>query len=102
MAVIYLNKFKNIKKENEIILSYKARLFSMDKLELLEEMVLFQHERTKIGHLTIDLILLGRVLFELLEKNAETHELKLLSRSYRRHLEYEYNAYMKNPPEPIA
>ena len=37
----------------------------------------------------------GQVLFKALEESAETQELRLLTRSYRRHLEFELTAYRK-------
>jgi hypothetical protein len=67
----------------------------MDKLELLEEMVRFQQERSSLGELTPSLMVRGKVLFKALEQNAETQELRLLTRSYRRHLEYELTDFLR-------
>lgn len=69
--------------------AYHAKILCMDKVELLEEMVRFQQERSSIGSLTTEMMVRGRILFRALEENAETQELKILSRSYRRHLEFE-------------
>lgn len=74
-------------------LEYRSRILTMDKLELLEEMVRFQEERSRLGHLSLQMMLRGKILFKALEENAETEELKLLTRSYRRHLEFEIAAY---------
>lgn len=74
---------------------YGLRIASMDKLELLEEMVRFQEERSSVGHLLPDMMVKGRILFKALEESAETPELKLLTRSYRRHLDYELDSYVK-------
>ncbi len=74
------------------ILLFKPRLpdyKSFDKQELLEEMVKFQEERSLKGSLTLDMINRGIPLFLRLEETAETYELKLLCRSYRKHLEIE-------------
>ncbi len=90
--VISLNAVRAVRQTENALLDYQARLFSMDKVELLEEMVNFQKERTQIGELTLDLILRGKHLFKLLEENAETEELRILTRSYRRHLEHELSA----------
>ncbi len=76
-------------------IQYRQRIDAMDKLALLEEMVHFQEERTQKGELTPSLMLRGRILFEALEKTAETRELQILTRSYRRHLEFELNTYLK-------
>ncbi len=72
-------------------------ILSMDKLELLEEMVRFQEERSRLGHLTLQMIIRGRYLFNALEKASETNELRLLAKSYRRHLEFELIAFREDP-----
>lgn len=74
---------------------YAARIQAMDKLELLEEMVRFQEERTRAGELSSAMMLRGRILFKALEETAETQELKLLTSSYRRHLEHEIESFLK-------
>ncbi|MGZ3697185.1 MAG: hypothetical protein ACXWP5_03750 [Bdellovibrionota bacterium] len=76
---------------------YRARILGMDKLELLEEMVRFQEERSRIGYLTLPMMIRGKILFKALEESAETQELKLLTRSYRRHLDYEMTEHLKKP-----
>jgi hypothetical protein len=76
-------------RQNKEDLEYKKFLKSLDKLELLEEMVKFQEERSRVGVLTDSMIKRGIPLFQLLEDCAETHELRTLSRSYRRHLQEE-------------
>lgn len=68
---------------------YAARLKHMDRLELLEEMVRFQEERSLFGTLTAQMCVRGHILFKMLEIAAETHELRLLTSSYRKHLVYE-------------
>jgi hypothetical protein len=87
-------ELKQSKPEDE---AYKAHILVMDKLELLEEMVRFQEERARVGHLTPSMMLRGKVLFRALEESAETQELRLLTRSYRRHLDYELSAYLEKP-----
>ncbi len=72
--------------------SYASYINSLDKLELLEEMVKFQQERSRVGHLTVKMMVNGIVLFKALEDTAETPELRLLTRSYRKHLECELKA----------
>ncbi len=72
---------------------YRAKILSMDKMDLLEEMVRFQEERSREGQLTPKMMAEGQILFGALEKSAETEELRLLTRSYRRHLEYELTEY---------
>ena len=73
--------------------AYHAKVLAMDKLELLEEMVRFQEERTHSGALSLAMMVRGRHLFKALEESAETQELKLLTRSYRRHLDFELDDY---------
>ncbi len=68
---------------------YRARIAAMDKLELLEEMVTFQQERSKAGDLTRDMMERVIILFKALEATASTPELRLLTRSYHRHLTFE-------------
>jgi len=69
--------------------AYHARILSMDKLALVEEMVRFQEERTATGVLSAKMMICGTHLFKALEMNSETLELRVLARSYRRHLELE-------------
>lgn len=91
--VISLVKVKKMKEAEAEDTAYHARILGLDKLGLLEEMVRFQEERTRIGELTPSMMIRGQLLFGALEKHAETEELHLLARSYRRHLEFELRAY---------
>lgn len=93
--VISLRAFKALKDVESEELAYRAKILSMSKVELLEEMVSFQEERKERGSLSPDMMIKGRHLFRALEEVADTQELKILSRSYRRHLEYEI-AELKN------
>jgi hypothetical protein len=68
---------------------YQIQINRMSKMELLEEMVRYQDERTEKGKLTLTMMVRGRILFQALEMHAETDELRLLASSYRRHLEHE-------------
>jgi hypothetical protein len=95
--VVSLVAARQIKDKEADEHAYQARILSMDKLELLEEMVRFQEERSRVGHLTLTMILRGRYLFSALEKASETNELRLLAKSYRRHLEFELIAYRNDP-----
>lgn len=90
--IVSLRAFKALRDNNDEELAYHARILSMSKVELLEEMVRFQEERKTLGALTPSLMLRGRHLFRALEECADSQELKILSRSYRRHLEYEITA----------
>jgi hypothetical protein len=92
--IVSLNAVREVK-EAEGDLAYKAKILGMDKLELLEEMVRFQEERSRLGLLTPTLMIQGKILFKALEESAETNELRLLTRSYRRHLEYELASYVE-------
>lgn len=67
----------------------------LDKLELMEEMVKFQEWRSREGQLTPEMMVKGRILFKALTESAETEELRLLTRSYQRHLDYELEQYMQ-------
>ncbi|MEK6704735.1 MAG: hypothetical protein AABZ06_03020 [Bdellovibrionota bacterium] len=89
-AVRELRELKNLDD-----IAYKAKILAMDKFELLEEMIKFQQQRSTIGHLTVEMMIRGKILFKELEEHAETKELTLLARSYRRHLEYELSSRSK-------
>ncbi|MGK5083279.1 hypothetical protein WDW37_08225 [Bdellovibrionota bacterium FG-1] len=93
--VISLKAARSIKNAESDDQAYHARVLGMDKLELLEEMVRFQEERSRVGQLTLSMMVRGRHLFKALEENAETQELRLLTRSYRRHLDFELDDYRK-------
>jgi len=93
--VVSLKSVRELKTAEAEDHAYRAKILCMDKLELLEEMVRFQEERSSVGHLTLPMMLRGKVLFKALEDNAETQELLLLTRSYRRHLEYELHSYLQ-------
>jgi hypothetical protein len=86
--IISLDRFRSFKK-SECDLTYKNRIKQMDRLELLDEMVKFQQERSTTGYLTPKMMVEGIVLFKALEDNAISKELRLLAGSYHRHLQYE-------------
>ncbi len=90
--VISLRSYKALRETDAEDLAYRARILSMSKVELLEEMVRFQEERKGHATLPVSLMLRGRYLFQALEETADSQELKILSRSYRRHLDYELAA----------
>ena len=94
-TVISLKVIRNLKEAEREDYAYQAQILTMSKLELLEEMVRFQEERSKVASLTPQMMLRGKYLFKALEESAETQELKLLTRSYRRHLEYELQEHLK-------
>ena len=93
--VYSLKAVREIKQTEREDYAYQAMILSMDKLELLEEMVRFQEERSRRGSLSLAMMLKGKYLFKALEENAETQELRILTRSYRRHLEHEITAYLQ-------
>jgi hypothetical protein len=99
--VVLLKAAREIKQVETEDLAYQAQILGMDKLELLQEMVRFQEERSKIGHLTPDMMVKGKFLFKALEQNAETEELKILTRAYRRHLEHELIEYLRTGKCPL-
>lgn len=94
--LVLLDAFRKAKAFDNEDLEYRARILGMDKLALLEEMVRFQEERTKLGHLTLEMMVRGKHLFKALEDSSETQEMRLLTRSYRRHLELELQDYLKS------
>jgi len=96
--VISISTFRELKAAQNH--QYHASLLGMDKLQLLEEMVRFQEERSRTGKLTPALIGRGIILFQLLEKNAETNELRILTRSYKRHLVCELMELKKTETPP--
>ncbi len=93
--VVSLQAVREMKEAETEDHAYHAQILGMDKVELLEEMVRFQEERSRVGHLTMQMMVRGKVLFKALEDHAETQELRILSRSYRRHLEHEMAAFIK-------
>lgn len=94
--VVSLRAYKALKDVNGDELDYRAMILSMDKQELLEEMVRFQELRKLMGGLDAQMMVRGKHLFRALEEAADSQELKILSRSYRRHLEYEIAALKNN------
>ena len=74
---------------------YQILINRMNKMELLEEMVRFQEERSKKDNLRLTMMVRGKILFRALETTAETDELRLLASSYRRHLEHEIELHSK-------
>lgn len=76
-------------------MAYQAKILSLSKPELLEEMVRFQEERTRLGQLTLPMMVRGKYLFKALEESSESRELRNLTRAYRRHLEFELQAFLK-------
>jgi hypothetical protein len=94
--IISLKAAREIKDAENEDMAYRAMILSMDKLELLEEMVRFQEERSRLGTLTPAMMIRGKHLFKALEDSAETQELRILTRSYRRHLEFELRSYTES------
>ena len=78
--------------------SYEQRIAMMDKMQLLEEMVRFQEQRSRTGILTKLDAQSGIILFRELERKCETPELAALSSSYRRHLEIKLKEMKSNEP----
>lgn len=89
LNVVSLEQFRRSKSITDLDPDYARVIDKMTKLELLDEMIRFQEERTRLGHLPHKMMVRGRHLFDALERNAETREMRLLARSYKRHLEHE-------------
>lgn len=81
-----VRKDKLIKNEAR---AYYAHISDMDKIDLLKELASFQKERVKMGRLTLQLIVRGKILFKILEETAITDDLKKLAKTYKRYLDYE-------------
>jgi hypothetical protein len=90
--IVSLKAIRDIRSAESEDHAYRAKILCMSKLELLEEMIRFQEERSSLGHLTVPMMVRGKALFKALEDTAETQELKILTGSYRRHLEHELKA----------
>jgi len=76
--------------------SYQSRILAMGKIELLEEMVRYQEERSRRPSRSALQMLQGQHLFSAIEKSAETQELRTLARSYRRHLTLELQQFREH------
>ncbi len=94
--VISLKVAREIKDTEAEERAYEKMILSLSKTELLDEMVRFQEERTKMGKLTLPMMVRGKHLFKALEEQAETQELRTLTGAYRRHLEYELAELIKS------
>ena len=94
--IMDLAEFRRRKIDTDEEFAYRARILIMEKAQLLEEMVTFQQERSRKGRLTRSMMVRGKHLFKALELRAETHELRILARSYRRHLEFELDELEKS------
>jgi hypothetical protein len=99
--IVSLKAVRELKSTLDAEQAYLSKIGSLSKVELLEEMVRFQEERTRLGALTPEMMKCGRHLFERLEGCADTQELKILTRSYRRHLEYELEEFVRNHPTAL-
>jgi hypothetical protein len=97
--VVSLNAVRELRNAETSDPIYTALVLGMGKLELLNEMMSFQEERTRKGQLTFKMMVQGQILFKALESSAETDELKNLTRTYRKHLKCELEAYLKNLPK---
>lgn len=95
--VVSIQAFREVKKAESDDPGYRARILLLEKHELLEEMIRFQEERTQVGRLTVDMMVRGRILFTALEDSAETEELRILTRSYKRHLDFELASFKNKP-----
>lgn len=93
--VLSLKAARELRSAEEAELQYQAEILVMSKLELLNEMVRFQEERSSRDSLTPEMMVRGKILFSALERNSETEALRVLTRSYRRHLELELKEYLQ-------
>jgi len=87
--VTSLTQYRELKRAMAQEELYRTKLLHLTKLELLEEMVRFQEERRLDEKLSVAMMVRGHHLFTQLEERADTRELQILARAYRRHLEYE-------------
>ncbi len=87
-------KKRDMEKQDQRDPHYQALINRMNKYELLEEMVRFQEERSALDEMSFSMMVRGKILFRALELQAETEELRILSSSYRRHLEHEIEHYL--------
>jgi len=86
-------------KDQQIVLGdweaedYKDKIQSLPKPDLLNEMLRFQEQRQTEG-LTPQTMVQGRVLFDLVERTAETQQLKSLSQSIKKGIDQAYLKYL--------
>lgn len=99
LNVIDLVAERNKREGNGSDPQYQSQINRMNKIELLEEMVRFQEDRSAKGKLTATMMVRGCILFGALESHAETDELRLLASSYRRHLEHELELVRRRPSQ---
>ena len=97
-SIISLRVLRDLRESRRESLEYETRILRMNKLELLAEMMRFQDERSRNGSLSLTMMVSGQTLFAKLEKMAETPDLRILTGSYRRHLRYEYEQYLRSAP----
>jgi len=93
--LVSIQAYREVRKAEKSDPAYEHKILSMDKVQLLQEMIRFQEERSRLGHLSPSMMTQGKILFEALEKAAETRELQILTRSYRRHLDHEMADYLQ-------
>ena len=91
--IVSLRGYLDVQRAKKAESVYLQRILKMDKLELLEEMIQFQDLRNEEKSLSPNLIIRGQILFNALEEVAETHELKSLTRDYKKHLDQELKNY---------
>jgi hypothetical protein len=72
----------NLIKGNFGLRRYEDKISKMDKLELLQEMVVHQEERAVSYQMSPDLIQRGLILFKALAEVAESKELRDMCRNY--------------------
>ncbi len=100
--IIDLDGFKKIQTSRKTHSEYQLYIDSLDKLDLLNEMIRYQQHRTEVGQLTPEMMTKGMVLFRALELEAESEGLRSLAGSYRRHLEHEMADHLVNQGNPNA
>ncbi len=69
--------------------SYAAKIATMDRLGLVNEVIGFNEERYLNGGLNKDLMVRGLILFKNMAENAETPNFKEFAKTYHKHLELE-------------
>ena len=93
--VFNLTIYKELKRLEKIEDDYRKKINLMDMIQLLDEVVKFQSHRQETGgNQTLAMMIIGRTLYREISKKATTVEMRILSNSYLKYVEFEIESFI--------
>jgi len=89
IKTINSNQFRNFDYPKFPFSEYYRKIQSLEKSDLLKEMIQFQAKRSEHYHLAYQMVLQGQILFQAIEEKAVSTVLKKFAHAYHKNLKLE-------------